>query len=206
LRFKGDLAKFGTVYSYIAQLLDLGDPELENFAAFSRLLSKRLDGQSVKEIDVCGLILTGYGIFKRKSDTPADDSDEANLPLTPIMGTKNSDIAPTKLSYLREIVQLISETFGDLSTREEQVVYINHLTTILRKNDTVMAQIKNNPKEIAMQGNLPRAARSAIMQALSSHQKLSSLLLRDSDQALDSVIYILYQLLRSGETIDTELL
>jgi type I restriction enzyme R subunit len=122
------------------------------------------------------------------------------------MGTKNSDIAPTKLSYLREIVQLISETFGDLSTREEQVVYINHLTTILRKNDTVMAQIKNNPKEIAMQGNLPRAARSAIMQALSSHQKLSSLLLRDSDQALDSVIYILYQLLRSGETIDTELL
>jgi type I restriction enzyme R subunit len=40
-----------------------------------------------------------------------------------------------------------------------------------------MAQIKNNPKEIAMQGNLPRAARSAIMQALSSHQKLSSLLL-----------------------------
>jgi type I restriction enzyme R subunit len=206
LRFKGDLAKFGTVYSYIAQLLDLGDPELENFAAFSRLLSKRLDGQSVKEIDVSGLILTGYGIFKRKSDTPADDSDEANLPLTPIMGTKNSDIAPTKLSYLREIVQLISETFGDLSTREEQVVYINHLTTILRKNDTVMAQIKNNPKEIAMQGNLPRAARSAIMQALSSHQKLSSLLLRDSDQALDSVIYILYQLLRSGETIDTELL
>jgi type I restriction enzyme R subunit len=57
-----------------------------------------------------------------------------------------------------------------------------------------------------MQGNLPRAARSAIMQALSSHQKLSSLLLWDSDQALDSVIYILYQLLRSGETIDTELL
>ncbi len=205
LRFKGDLAKFGTVYSYIAQLLDLGDPELENFAAFSRLLSKRLDGQSAKDIDVSGLVLTGYGIFKRKTETPADNIDESDLPLTPIMGTKNSDIAPTKLNYLREIVQLISQTFGDLSTREEQVVYINHLTTILRKNDTVMAQIKNNPKEIAMQGNLPRAARSAIMQALSSHQKLSSLLLKDSDQALDSVIYILYQLLRSGETIDTEL-
>ncbi|MGQ5719648.1 type I restriction endonuclease subunit R [Pseudochrobactrum asaccharolyticum] len=204
-RFKGDLAKFGTVYSYIAQLLDLGDPELENFAAFSRLLSKRLDGQSAKEIDVSGLVLTGYGIFKRKTDTPADNSDESDLPLTPIMGTKNSDIAPTKLSYLREIVQLISETFGDLSTREEQIVYINHLTTILRKNDTVMAQIKNNPKEIAIQGNLPRAARSAIMQALSSHQKLSSLLLRDSDQALESVLFILYQLLKSGETIDTDL-
>lgn len=111
--------------------------------------------------------------------------DEVNLSLTPIKGTKNSDVAPTKLSYLCEIAQLISQTFGDLSAREEQIIYINHLTTILRKNDTVLSQIKNNPKEIAMQGNLPRAVRSAIMQALSSHQRLSSLLLKDSDQALE---------------------
>lgn len=208
LRFKGDLAKFGTVYSYVAQLINFGDPELENFAAFSKLLSKRLDGQSAKDIDVTGLVLTGYGIFKRKTDGQPDSTnnpDGSDLPLMPLVGKTNSDIAPTKLSYLREIVQLISETFGDLSTRDEQVVYINHLTTILRKNDTVMAQIENNPKEIAMQGNLPSAAKSAIMQALSSHQKLSGLLLKDSDQALDNVIFILYQLLKSGEIIDADL-
>jgi type I restriction enzyme R subunit len=29
-------------YSYIAQLIDFGDPELENFAAFAKLLQKRL--------------------------------------------------------------------------------------------------------------------------------------------------------------------
>lgn len=73
------------------------------------------------------------------------------------------------------------------------------------RNDTVMAQIENNPKEIATQGNLPSAAKSAIIQALSSHQKLSGLLLKDSDPALDNVIFILYQLFKSGEIIDVDL-
>ncbi len=36
--FKSDLGRFCRTYSYIAQLIDFGDPELENFAAFAKLL------------------------------------------------------------------------------------------------------------------------------------------------------------------------
>jgi type I restriction enzyme R subunit len=56
--FKAGLARFSRTYAYIAQLIDLGDPELENFSAFSKLLAKRLDGVASESVDLTGLVLT----------------------------------------------------------------------------------------------------------------------------------------------------
>ena len=205
MRFKGNLDKFSRIYSYVAQLIDFGDPELENFSAFTKLLSKRLNGMSAKEIDISGLVLTGFGIFKKKLKTDGDtehpDSDDPR-PLAPIQGTANGDLEPTKMTYLKEVIDLIAQTFGDISTRQEQVVYINHLVTILRNNDVVMAQIENNRESTALQGNLPPATKGAIIQALTSHQELSALLLKTDAQAMQNVIKVLYKLLKDGETID----
>ncbi|MFB9570695.1 type I restriction endonuclease subunit R, partial [Saccharopolyspora hordei] len=63
--FKAGLSKFGRIYAYIAQLVDLGDPELENFAAFSKPLANRLDGVPPGEVDLQGITLTGYDIKPR---------------------------------------------------------------------------------------------------------------------------------------------
>jgi type I restriction enzyme R subunit len=46
MRFKADLARFVRTYNYVAQLVELADAELENFAAFTKLFSKRLKGIS----------------------------------------------------------------------------------------------------------------------------------------------------------------
>lgn len=205
LRFKGNLAKFSRIYAYLSQLIDFGDPELEVFSAFSKLLSKRLDGVSAKEIDISGLVLSGFGIFKTKQEETGGspfDLEDKGRPLKPIEGKSNFELQPTKMTYLTEVIELIAQSFGDISTREEQVVYINHLATILRKNDVVMAQIENNPKSTALQGNLPTAAKGAIIQALTSHQELSSLLLKTDNQAMDNVIKVLYTLLKENEIID----
>ena len=205
IRVKGNLDKFGRIYSYVAQLIDFGDPELENFSAFTKLLSKRLNGLSAKEIDISGLVLTGFGIFKKKFKTEGDTDEpeeDRSQPLVPIQGTANGDLEPTKMTYLKEIIELIAQTFGDISTREQQVVYTNHLVTILRNNDVVMAQIENNPESTALQGNLPSAAKGAIIQALASHQELSALLLKTDAQAMQNLIKVLYKLLKEGKTVD----
>jgi len=47
MRFKTDLARFVRTYNYVAQLLELGDAELENFAAFAKLFSKRLNERDI---------------------------------------------------------------------------------------------------------------------------------------------------------------
>lgn len=203
MRFKNDLSKFSRVYSYVAQLIDFGDAELENFSAFSKLVAKRLNGISAKEIDLSGLVLTGFGIFKKKLETTIEDRSKSDdMPLCPITPYSNDNIQPTKLVYLKEIIKLITEIFGDVSTQEEQVIYVNHLVSIVRKNEVVMAQIENNSQETAMQGNLPTAAKNAIIQALESHKNLSTLLLKNDEQAMRNIINVLYTLLKKEESID----
>jgi len=52
---------FASTYNYVAQLLELGDAELENFAAFAKLFSKRLKGISPKQMYEDGISNTpGY--------------------------------------------------------------------------------------------------------------------------------------------------
>jgi hypothetical protein len=72
---QGGLGRFCRTYAYVAQLIDFGDPELENFAAFAKLLQKRLSGETPENVDLKGLVLTGFDI-KSKEDRPEDD-DEA---------------------------------------------------------------------------------------------------------------------------------
>lgn len=204
LNFKNDLLRFGRLYSYIAQIIDFADPDLENFAAFSKLVGKRLNGITAKEIDISGLVLTGYGIFKKKGgDTEGgEDTEIPKVPVMPITGTGSTEPTPTQLFYLQEVIDRISAAFGDLSTRYEQAVFVNHLAAILRDDAIVMAQIENNTKETALQGNLPTAVTNAIIQALSSHQTLSTHLLKNDSQAMQNIILALYKLLKDGETLD----
>jgi hypothetical protein len=78
-------------YAYIAQLIDLGDPELENYAAFTKLLAKRLDGIPPEAVDLQGLALTGYDIKPRDgSATPEVKEPPALLPIGP-GGAKRGD-------------------------------------------------------------------------------------------------------------------
>uniref|UniRef100_UPI003AF857D6 type I restriction endonuclease subunit R n=1 Tax=Thiolapillus sp. TaxID=2017437 RepID=UPI003AF857D6 len=46
LVFSQGLGKFVRTYEYVAQLVEFGDPQIEAFAAFSRLLRKRLKGMT----------------------------------------------------------------------------------------------------------------------------------------------------------------
>ena len=65
---------------------------------------------SAKEIDISGLVLTGFGIFKKKVNTDGNtDHPEADgpQPLAPIQGTANGDLQPTKMTYLKEVIELM---------------------------------------------------------------------------------------------------
>jgi type I restriction enzyme R subunit len=70
--FKSGLSRFGSLYNYVAQIRDLGDPSLEAFASFARLLSKRLNGVPPEQVDVSALVLTGFDVKPRERPAPAN--------------------------------------------------------------------------------------------------------------------------------------
>jgi type I restriction enzyme R subunit len=83
LEFKSGLGRFCKTYAYIAQLLDLGDPDLENFAAFAKLLQNRLDGVPREDVDLQGLVLSGYDIRKRDERSYSAQEPPALEPIGP---------------------------------------------------------------------------------------------------------------------------
>ena len=65
-----------------------------------------------------------------------------------------------------------------------------------------MAQVANNPRDVAMNRNIKGTVQSAVVRALLSHQAQAEHLLRQDQQALAPFTALVYELLKGGKNID----
>ena len=196
--FKSGLGRFGRAYAYIAQLIDFGDPDLENYAAFVKLLEKRLKGEPTQSVDLKGLVLTGFDI---KPHLTASDKDVERINLMPVGPGGGSDKGENP-HYLSEIIDRLNHLFGQATPLRDQAMFINHIAAIARENDVVMAQVENNTREQALKGNLPGAVQQGVVRALSSHQALATLVLKSDRQSMGALTDMIYELIRDRKDID----
>ena len=204
--FKAGLARFSRNYAYIAQLIDLGDPEIENFAAFSRLLANRLDGVPPENVDLRGITLTGYDIKAREPSGGEDggqggDDPDSRTTLQPI-GPGGATRPGTTPAYLKEIIERLNNLFGDAAPLSDKINFVNQIASIARESDVVMAQVKENPKEQALKGNLPGAVQKAVIRSMHSNSSLAKLVLKEDSQAISILTSTIYDLLKSGENLE----
>lgn len=184
----------------MAQLIDFGDPELENYAAFAKLLQKRLDGEAPETVDLKGLLLTGYDITRRAGPPVPPDETPVMKPIGPGGQTVTGDDP----HYVKEIIDRLNRLFGHATPVRDQAAFVNQLVGIARENNVVMAQLENNTREQALKGNLPGAVEQGVVRALSSHQKLATLVLKSDRQAMSALTDVVYDLIRSGRIIDLD--
>lgn len=199
MAFKSGLGRFCRTYAYVAQLIDFGDPALENFAAFAKLLQKRLSGETPESVDLKGLVLTGFDI-KSKDDA----TDEDDIPILKPVGSGGGPSAGDVPKFLREIINTLNHLFGDATPLRDQATFVNHIASIARENDVVMAQVENNTRDQALKGNLPGAVQQGVVRALTSHQKLATLVLKSDRQAMSALTDIIYELIRDQRNIDLD--
>lgn len=200
LGFKSDLGRFCRTYSYVAQLIDFGDPELENFAAFAKLLQKRLKNETPETVDLKGLVLTGFDIKARDDEESEDENEPVLKPVGPGGGGAIGD----KPKFVKEIIEKLNHLFGDATPLQDQAAFVNQIASIARESDVVMAQIENSPRELAMKGNLPGTVQQGVVRALSSHQKLATLVLKSDSQGMNALTDVIYELLQQNEEIDLD--
>jgi type I restriction enzyme R subunit len=201
LGFKSDLGRFCRTYSYIAQLIDFGDPELENFAAFAKLLQKRLLNASPETVDLKGLVLTGFDI-KGRGVEPTTGDDEKSV-LQPV-GSGGGGSMGDKPKFVKEIIEKLNHLFGEATPIQDQIAFVNQIASIARESDVVMAQVESNTREQAMKGNLPGAVQQGVVRALSSHQKLATLVLKSDRQGMSALADVIYEMLREGKELDLD--
>jgi type I restriction enzyme R subunit len=197
--FKSKLGRFCRTYTYVAQLIDFGDPELENFAAFAKLLQKRINGEPPETVDLIGLVLTGFDIKARTGEI-TEDTDKPSLKPVGPGGERGRDDP----DYLREIIERLNRLFGDATPLRDQAIFVNHIVEIAKENDVVMAQVENNTREQALKGNLPGAVQQGVVRALGSHQKLATMVLKSDRQAMSALTDMIYDLIHEHRTIDLE--
>jgi len=201
--FKAGLLRLARTYSYIAQLIDLGDPDLENFAAFAKLLENRLSGVPPENVDLRGITLTGYDIKALPTDEAGGD-DEGNAEdevLKPV-GAGGSPAPGAVPVYIQDIINKLNGIFGEATPLSDQVSFVNQIATIARENPVVMAQVNKNSKEDALKGNLPGTIEAAVARAMSSHGALAALLLKADKQGLGRLNPVIYDLLKQGGQIE----
>jgi type I restriction enzyme R subunit len=198
--FKSGLTRFGALYTYVAQTIDFGDPSLEAFASFSRLLSKRLDGVPPDEVDLSALVLTGFDVKPNCRPHTGGVRTPDTVVLKPIgPGGGGQAAAPV---YLRQIVARLNSIFGEATPLADQVAMVNQVADITREDVTTMAQVANNPRDVAMNGNIKGAVQAAVVRALLSHQAQAEHLLKQDQQALAPFTALVYELLKAGTNID----
>jgi type I restriction enzyme R subunit len=201
LDFKSGLTRFGSLYTYIAQTIDFGDAHLEAFASFARLLSKRLNGVPLEQVDVSALVLTGFDI--KHQDVPGGDPpDEDAVVLKPV-GPGGGGQAPMPV-YLRQIIAKLNAIFGEATPLADQIAMVNQVADIAREDIHTMAQVQNNPKEVALNGNIKGTVQAAVVRAMMSHQLQAEHLLKQDQQALAPLTVLIYELLKSGRNIDLD--
>lgn len=203
--FKSGLARFSRTYAYIAQLIELGEPELENYAAFAKMLSKRLDGAPPDQIDLQGIALTGYDIIPNPSEgTGEGGGGEKGDPLRPVGSGGSGDPTGKTPLYLQEIIEKLNSIFGEAAPIEDQASFVNQIASITRENAVVSAQIAENSKDQALKGNLPGAVQQAVVRAMTSNNSLAALLLKEDRQGIGMLTSMIYDMLKNGETIDLD--
>ena len=183
--FKTRLARFVKIYQYIAQLIYLEDAELENFATFASLLSKRLDGIGVEQIDLSGLVLSARPVVKPQDD----DSSGTPTPLAPLV-VKDGEPSDRERDFLKQIIDRINDLFGDVTDADGRLMFTAQVLREVYKNETVVEQVLNNDLSLVMQGDLPAEVTKSVAKAQVSHERLSRLLRtnRDTMNAFQTIV------------------
>lgn len=173
--FKRNLGAFLRVYSFLSQIFDYGNTDIEKRSIFFRRLLPLLEfGRERDEIDLSGVTLTHHNLIRqRKKDIALEGGDAEKL--KPLMEAGTGEVRDKEKARLAEIIEKVNDLFnGDLSD-EDKLVYVNNVIKGKLLESKVLAeQAANNTKEqFANSPDLTRELLNAIMDADAAHSSMS---------------------------------
>lgn len=196
--FRKSLNKTVSTYNYLAQLVDFNNPDLEVFVAFCSLLSKYLKCVPHEEIDLSGVLLTGYTLRRINGETHENEEDKKPDPLKPISGISNEPNGEMP-EHLKTILERINNFAGDIVSEDDAIHYCYSISRKMEDNDRVMAQVLNNDEESARKGLLAPAVQGAVIDLFEEYQKLTQTVLLDESKK-EELVDIVLRILKGGST------
>lgn len=198
MTFRKKLSKYCSAYTFLSQALDYGDPDLEVFYSFAKLLAHRIAGTSLEDVDIRGLVLKDFRIAAQR--TP---EGVAGGELTP-MGPGGSGSAP-KRDTMARIVERLNRTWGDEGDPLVKARAVNAVSDVVAADAVTRTQITNtnNTKEAVLaDGRLRNIVIRALMSMMSNELGDLAEQALDDPQAIEPLADQVYDLIAAGKRYD----
>ena len=179
--FKNDLGQFLRLYTFLSQIFNYENEDIEKRAIFYRRLLPLLEfGREREEIDLSKVRLTHYNL-RNQGEQRVSLSTGTAPKLDPITEAGSGAMQEKVKSPLREIIERVNELFeGDL-TEGDKLVYVNEvLKGKLLESEVLQQQAMNNqPAQFKASPDLEPSVIDAALSARQAHQRMSDQVLND---------------------------
>lgn len=196
--FRKKLSKYCSAYTFMSQALDYGDPDLEVFYSFAKLLGHRIAGTSLEDVDVRGLVLKDFRIAAQKLPDGVAGGE-----LAP-MGAGGSGSAPRR-DTMAKIVEKLNRTWGDEGDPLVKARAVNAVSDVVAADAVTSTQITNtnNTKEAVLaDGRLRNIVIRALMSMMSNELGDLAEQALDDPQAIEPLAEQVYDLIAQGKRYD----
>jgi type I restriction enzyme, R subunit len=179
--FKADMGAFQRMYSFLSQIFDYGNTEIEKRFIFYRRLIPLLEfGREREGIDLSKMKLTHHTLKDQgKRQLPLGEGEAPKLP--PLSEAGSGSVHEKEMERLEQIIARVNDLFeGDL-TDDDQLVYVNNVIKgkLLESKELVLQASNNTKAQFANSPTLSKEIMNAVMDALAAHSTMSK-------QAIDS--------------------
>jgi type I restriction enzyme R subunit len=179
--FRNDMGAFQRLYSFLAQVFDYGNTEIEKRFIFYRGLAPLLEfGRERDGIDLSKIVLTHHNLKSQgKIHFVLGEGEQDKL--RPLTETGSGAVQDKEKARLAEIIEKVNDLFeGDL-TDDDQLVYVNDVIKgkLLESKELIVQASNNTKAQFANSPTLSKEIINAVMEAFEAHSAMSK-------QALDS--------------------
>ena len=174
--FKSDLGAYLRLYTFLSQIFDYGNTELEKRAIFYKRLLPLLDfGRERDGVDLSKVVLTHHTLKTKGKSAMSLYAGKTQL-LEPITEAGSGSIHDKEKALLTEIIAKVNDLFQGELTDQDKLVYVNNVIKgKLLESETLRQQATNNTKEqFANSPDLKTELLNAIMGALDAHNAMST--------------------------------
>ena len=207
-KLRDGMSKFVRLYEFVAQVVPLGDAELEKLARFVRLFRKRLASVPVERIDLAGLQMTHWTL--KEGDRIGEGLGEGDAD-APTLDPVKAAIAPGKdraRERLSEIIRALNDLFGEGVGEGDTLKRVTNMMAVsemARRDDTVRKQLDagNTDEQVMRGGDLTKAVEGAVFDLMADGNDAADAdrLLKDRD-SMRHYAWAVLRLMRSGLSTD----
>jgi type I restriction enzyme R subunit len=182
--FKADMASYIRVYTFLSQIFDYGNTDLEKRAIFFKRLLPLLEfGREREGVDLSKVQLTHHALrYKGIASMPLAVGE--GKPLAPMTEAGSGSVQAKEKALLREIVEKLNDLFEGEISEQDQVTYVTQvLKGKLVESPTLQQQaMSNSEAQLRISPDVAAELVKAIISALDSHTSMSSQVLASPDK------------------------